>query len=457
MSLNAVHLTTTLHAFLYTWYPPCSSDVRKALLTMNPFKQPQRPPRTLRVYGDENAMPAIATQKTIHHRNKSSPALSTMIQKGSKRTAFGDVSNVANVARPSKDDLMLNGKIKIKPLEKPLLQRNEKLAAPPQRPAQRPLSISGLKSLLGGINSQKEPIFKQPLAEIQQNMQLLPQPANPRNIPIKKSIAVLRDEVPIQPEQPKPDLSKLPLSNVSIAPVHRELPAPPTSNGLQGVIEDRFHWLPNKQVDVVQETIAPPAPTEDIVEQLTPEDPPATRSDGVFIDGNGAIQVYDLDDLAEYPEETVELAGMEVPVERNGVESTGLAALDQLLTIQPEQPKSEVAKRNTLPPVSEPEEYWEEDAVENYDEEGYVTARSFKSRTDSTTGNATTVLFPKVTQKTKKEISAAKDLIEGSKTLEELEDEAWDTTMVAEYGDEIFGYMKDLEVNLTYDLHIRPC
>ena len=116
--------------------------------------------------------------------------------------------------------------------------------------------------------------------------------------------------------------------------------------------------------------------------------------------------------------------------QRNGVESTSLAALDQLLNNEPVQPKSEVIQKSMLPPVSEPEEYWEEDAVENYEEEGYVTARSFKSRADSTTGNATTVLFPKVTQKTKKEISAAKELIEGSKTIEEIEDEAWDTTMV---------------------------
>ena len=382
-----------------------------------------------------------------------------MSQKGSKRMAFGDVSNVANYTRPSKDDLALNGKNKTKPFQKPGSQQNEKVEAPFQRPAQRPLSISGLKSLLGGINSQKEPVFKQPLTEIHQNTHSILQPVNPRKVPTKKSIAVLRDDIPSEPEQPKADIVKpLPLE-VPIPPVHRELPAPPPSTAPQGAIDLQQHWTTKKAVDVNEETFAPPAPAEETVEQSTSEEPPVARSDGVFIDGNGALQVYDFDDLAEYPDETIELAGMTVPHQSTRYESTGLPALDQLLNIQPErseQPRSEVAKKSTLPPVSEPEEYWEEDAGENYDEEGYVTARSFKSRTDSTTGNATTVLFPKVTQKTKKEISAAKELIEGSKTLEELEDEAWDTTMVAEYGDEIFGYMKELEVISTHALPPSP-
>ena len=384
--------------------------------------------------------------------------------KGSKRTAFGDVSHVANINRPSKDDMILNGKNQNKILEKPILQQNGKQTAPLMRPAQRPLSVSaGLKSILGVGNGQKDSISKQPLAEIQQNMLPMAPPAVvPRKFPIKKSIAVLKDVLPQPTEQPKTELTK-PSSTVPLPPVHRDLPAaPPTSNASQDVVDLGLNWREVKDVDIIQDTvappeIAPPAPSEKVVEQSTSDDAAVARSDGVYIDGNGALQVYDFDDLAEYTEEIVELAGTEVSAQRNGVESTSLAALDQLLNTEPEQPKSEVVKKSMLPPVSEPEEYWEEDAVENYEEEGYVTARSFKSRADSTTGNATTVLFPKVTQKTKKEISAAKELIEGSKTIEEIEDEAWDTTMVAEYGDEIFGYMKDLEVGFASCFPVCPC
>ena len=37
-------------------------------------------------------------------------------------------------------------------------------------------------------------------------------------------------------------------------------------------------------------------------------------------------------------------------------------------------------------------------------------------------------------------------------TEEELEEEAWDVSMVAEYGDEIFAYMRELEVISFFSL-----
>jgi hypothetical protein len=110
-----------------------------------------------------------------------------------------------------------------------------------------------------------------------------------------------------------------------------------------------------------------------------------------------------------------------------------------------------------LPLVSEPEEYWEEEEEEVYDEQGYTTAHSYRSRGDNTTGGATTVLFPKVTNKVKKELAIAKEIVESSRTLEEIEDEAWDTSMVAEYGDEIFSYMRELEVSFFPCNQSRQC
>jgi G2/mitotic-specific cyclin 3/4 len=103
-----------------------------------------------------------------------------------------------------------------------------------------------------------------------------------------------------------------------------------------------------------------------------------------------------------------------------------------------------------LPLTSELEEFSgeeeEEEEEEVYDDQGYTTAHSYRSRGDNTTGGATTVLFPKVTSKVKRELAEAKDLVESSRTQDEIEDEIWDTTMVAEYGDEIFEYMRELEV-----------
>ena len=86
-----------------------------------------------------------------------------------------------------------------------------------------------------------------------------------------------------------------------------------------------------------------------------------------------------------------------------------------------------------------------------------MTARSYRSRGESTTGGATTVLFPHANQKVKKELAAAKEIVEATRTAEEIEDECYDTSMVAEYGDEIFDYMRQLEVCKPPPLHSLPC
>jgi G2/mitotic-specific cyclin 3/4 len=92
------------------------------------------------------------------------------------------------------------------------------------------------------------------------------------------------------------------------------------------------------------------------------------------------------------------------------------------------------------------EEYWDEDEEEEYfDADGYTTARSLRSRGDNTTGGVTLVLAPRITTKSKRELDAAKLWVDANKTEEEIEDELWDTSMVAEYGDEIFEYMHALE------------
>lgn len=379
--------------------------------------------RSLRVYGDENAMPAIGAQKTIHHRNKSSPALSTL-KGAAKRTAFGDVSNTTNVARPSKDDSVLGTKGNSKLAN---IAQEIKKPAVLQRPAQRPLSVSELKSLLG-VSNVKEPIVKQPLAEIQQAIQPVTQATNTRKIVAKKSTAVFKDVVTVLEEHREAEHEDGTFKAAPVAPVHRELMARQIAKPVEVIAEAQPRHGPNKEVTALHTGTMTSAPAQPSVAQ---EEARSMRSDGVYIDGNGAIQLYDFDAATEQPEETVDLARYHESTEYN----------TDVARVQAAQAKLEASQKRKLPLMSEPEEYWDDDAGEAYEEEGYVTARSFKSRTDNTT-----VLFPKVSLKIKKEIADAKLLIESSKTAEELEDEAWDTTMVAEYGDEIFGYMKDLEV-----------
>ena len=405
----------------------------------------------MKVY-DENALPAAKTQKTIHQRNKSSPALSSLSQAGglklaAKRTAFGDLSNTANLLRPSKDDSTIGSKNDLR-LKENLPPIQEKRSTNLQKPAQRPASVTGLRSLLNNtVNPVSHTTVKQPLAEAkQQHPQPTHLPLQARTITNKKSTAVFKDSE--QPKRPLPEPPQTVLESTSVvpvAPVHRELPPNPSNlmtseqdmERKPSHTESQYSDAPDVQEDPIASSSA-----ETISEAALP------TSDGIYIDEQGEVQVYDYRIQNEYQDETDERAEAAPVISSENYYATRVPLSDCGSTVKTNGAFAETASRQKLPPVSEPEEYWDEDEqVEAYDEDGYVTARSYKSRGDNT-GGATTVMFPKQTQKEKKEIALATQLIEGSKTVEELEDEAWDTTMVAEYGDEIFQYMKDLEVRV---------
>lgn len=109
---------------------------------------------------------------------------------------------------------------------------------------------------------------------------------------------------------------------------------------------------------------------------------------------------------------------------------------------------------STLPPcVPLPsmttQQYFATEDYALYDD-GYTTARSFDLSGESTAA-FTTILVPKTSEKTKLEIEAAKRYVETLRTPEDIDDELWDTSMVAEYGDEIFDYMRHLEERMLPD------
>jgi hypothetical protein len=122
-----------------------------------------------------------------------------------------------------------------------------------------------------------------------------------------------------------------------------------------------------------------------------------------------------------------------------------LDALEEQARVLEQERNEELAKVNGLHGLDH-EEYWDEDEDEEYyDADGYTTARSLRSRGDNTTGGVTLVLAPRVTAKTQRELEAARIFVEANRSAEDIEDEQWDTSMVAEYGDEIFEYMHSLE------------
>ena len=96
--------------------------------------------------------------------------------------------------------------------------------------------------------------------------------------------------------------------------------------------------------------------------------------------------------------------------------------------------------------MAEVEEAWDDDA-DFYDDQAYTTAHSFRSFGDNTTQALTTVVMPRMTAKIQMELDAARAVVEEAATPEELDEEAWDISMVTEYGDDINNYMRELEVS----------
>lgn len=107
-----------------------------------------------------------------------------------------------------------------------------------------------------------------------------------------------------------------------------------------------------------------------------------------------------------------------------------------------------------VPSLPETEEYWdEEDDEDLYDEQGYTTAHSFRSHGDNTTTGATTLLVPKVTSRIEEELEEAKFYVEDNRLQDDIDEEEWDVSMVAEYGEEIFQYMRELEIKMLPNPH----
>lgn len=78
----------------------------------------------------------------------------------------------------------------------------------------------------------------------------------------------------------------------------------------------------------------------------------------------------------------------------------------------------------------------------DYDEQGYATAHS---GFDNTTGITTIMVPPQLTLRGAAEIQAARIIVEDNRPPDD--EEEWDISMVAEYGEDIFKYMREVEVS----------
>ena len=411
--------------------------------------------------------------KTLqHNRTKSTPALSSLLKQpvktslnnnningfGRQRTAFADVSNTVRSGtnhNSVKDDLSIlkDGFI---PVTKPTTTLQPLREVPDTnvqnankqpallRPAQRPLSAV---------------IPKQPVVA-QNNVTAS---AVPKNITTEFSTIEHRSSDPEQflrflnrkrttvfREQPLPAEQE-----VIIAPVKETIRAVASTAPVHQVLE-----VPReKKLPLVPEPVLPDVP-------LVPQVHDAYEQ-----------EVKDFSrDLIQSIEQTFAKAEEVVEVKEEVDVAHALPVLPSRTSLSDTIPLAEPASRPTdeeiyqlaletqLPPLdpalagvklpgsagAEYPEYFEEDEEEYYDAEGYTTARSIRSRGDNTTGGLTTFLEPRVTQRVLKELEQARDFVLANRTEDDIEDEAWDTSMVAEYGDDIFEYMHKLEVCLHH-------
>jgi hypothetical protein len=408
---------------------------------ISPVIQPQRPVRTLRVKADENAPPTIPGPKTIHHRNKSSPAISTMLSAAglkapAKRTAFGDVSNTMNGVRPTKDDGAILVKPGVQVNDKPGPAVTDKKTTTFLKQASRPYSVSNLRGLLTGVSGSATTELPQKPA-LTETITL----ANSRKLMTKRPATTIFKDVglpPIPEPVSKPVAEVKPTTTFKILTEPPLLPQIPVTAKAANVLESQPVPALDANVDGTDKPSAQPSTYSSEV-----EDSIALRSDGIYIDDKGNVQVYQ--EVESEPEEQHQTTYPEMKQTRTSLINAELYPTSNTNGLPASYPSLGARIPHAQPSQrSEPEEYWDEE--EDYEEEGYVTARSFRSRGENTTGGATTVLFPQVNQKIKREIEAAKQLVEAERTPEEIEDECFDTSMVAEYGDEIFDYMRDLEV-----------
>jgi len=381
---------------------------------------------------DENVIPTALPAKTIHQRNKSSPALSTLAQTGAlklaaKRTAFADVSNVARGGMTVKDDSAILTKSTLQPLRDVVAQENNK-ATTLLRPAQRPLSVAGVKGFFNSLASGSSSGLARTTALQVRQEAVAQQPANTKKPLARKATTVFRETEALPADYAqiianaedvhKPAVSEV-LAPQPLLPIQFEAPYVP-SNGVQ---QHSFYAPKPVVLPELQEAIILDQQRRALEAAYLP-----------FKERQGSFNATEI-----YEDAATHVASQTQPhlVDKRVI-SRITEAEERMAPIDAESPQG-----------FEPQGLYDDEYYDDqYEDDGYTTGRSLKSRGEYTTGPTTVLLVPRMTAKVERELAAARDYVEASRTAHEIEeDESWDTSMVAEYGDEIFGYMRVLEVS----------
>ncbi|KAL5889956.1 B-type cyclin [Pyricularia oryzae] len=380
--------------------------------------RPQRPSRAgaLQPSGNENIAPV---KQVLHQRHKSAGNLKTIYNPATafpagglnvapKRAVFGEMNTNAKSAAqdlPSKKASMApvvshvgkENSGKPAALQKPAQRSSKSYAMLPQQPSAADTHGAALRKATADVLT-KPQVTKKTTFVYQDTTaaQLLPEPNQ----------HMIADHPVILP---KPDIIKNPRHYKSQPQLKPNQPV------LRRTLSRQFAEVASLISSALAEEAQDP-PYEDALEEIAD------------INGSRGVPINILGDYMEEP----------------NIEIISHDAID-------DYPSEEHVP---APPTAfESEDGWEEEDGDMDDEQGYTTAHSYRSHGENTTGGLTELLAPKATARVQQELEQAKAIVEESRTIEEIEEEQWDVSMVAEYGEEIFEYMRELETRMTPDPH----
>ncbi|KAK3299152.1 cyclin-like protein [Chaetomium fimeti] len=401
--------------------------------------KPQRPLRAVvGVSGNENTVPS---KQPFHHQNKSVGNHKPMAATGAlnappKRTAFGDVSNTARsrvgdpIGKPASKETI---KTRAKAVTKAPGTRNSRLGD--KENAKDGVKESRARTTIASKGTSHNSKFQASAhvpaanpgprvsAPVQQHTGTsLAQPPL-RNGASKKIVSIFQD--PLEKASIRPELASL-VDDLAV-PVEKPVKNPRNCKS-QPSLRTEPQSLRAQQTRF-----------------LTQSDNVAEVEEEGDIDDNVTEAAY---------EDAVE----QLPQRAEHALRDALADMEQAnySTLYRDEPEVAVQPKALpdLPASAELEEYWDdEEEPELYDEQGYTTAHSYRSHGDNTISGTTTLLAPHATAGDEEELDMAKVYVVDHQTEEEIEEEAWDVSMVTEYGDDIFTYMRELEARMVPNAH----
>ncbi|KAI1330136.1 hypothetical protein F5Y16DRAFT_46913 [Xylariaceae sp. FL0255] len=425
----------------------------------------------------------LPNTQTLHQRHKSTGNLSTMSSTGNfnlmaKRTALADRN-----AKPLGDTENAR-KAVLQNTDKPAIQMNpvasaavafnsqeNRVTANPQgvankpaflQPAQRPKTVNNsismvqlrthAKSLPNASRGQKPTVYKDFEIEKDVRVKSARHPISAFLPP--EDVEYLESKAMIAPtSSTKTEISSDNADHLELNLGQKELSVDsavciePTSQLLKECnLEDNHSNPTADEAEPSASLVASPLPMT-LVE--LPSFSPGTANDEIndalYVDAVEQVGKDEGEQSVVYPSELINPAAVPLPPAHGPSSFTNPSPGCEAKPSDPQPPSS---PQNRL----DDSEYCDDDG--DCDEQGYTTAHSYRSRGDNTTGGMTTVMLPpKLTKKGQAEIEAAKSIVDTKKTSTEIQEDAWDVSMVAEYGDEIFEYMRTMEMALLPNAH----